>query len=188
MNDQTSSDPDANRREFWEPIGQFVMEFGFLERQIDGIIWRALFLHEMQGEALTSQIRNLSTRIHLAQRLLLILHTNTAQPKAIERLMATTIKLNKFRNDLVHGPWGLYDMTHQFWEKTSVTGHDFKPKMFRVKRQEILDNINRTRETREALAKLTDSVVREYLTEHGASPGTPPRRPPRGRKTPRRTQ
>lgn len=164
MNDQTSSDPDANRREFWEPIGEFVMEFGFLESAVDGVIHRALLLHEMQGETLTSQIRNLSTKISLAQQLLLILHTNSAQPAQIRAAMEATTKLNKFRNNLVHGPWGVYDLTHHFWEKNWVEG-GFKRKTFRVKREEILENISRARETRETLIKLRDSVVREFLAE-----------------------
>jgi hypothetical protein len=76
MSDPSAPDPDLERRPFWEPIGQFVMEFGFLESGVVGAIHRALLLHEMQGEALTSQIKNLSTRISLAQQLLLVLHTN----------------------------------------------------------------------------------------------------------------
>jgi hypothetical protein len=135
-----------------------------LERAIDGVIHRALLLHEMQGEALTSQIRSLSTKIGLAEQLLLVLHTNSAQPPQIRAVMKVTAELNKFRNNLVHGSWGLYDLTQHFWEKSWVEGN-FKRKTFRVKREEILENINRARETREALLNLRDNVVREFLAE-----------------------
>src|ERR1700732_437910 len=129
-----------------------------------------MFLHEMQGEALTSQIKNLSTRILLAKQLLMILHIEVSQPKRIAEVMKAVSELNSFRNNLVHGPWGLYDMTHHdvthhFWEKTKVDGSNFKPKTFRVKRQDVLDNVKRVRETREVLAKLTGSIVSDFLRE-----------------------
>jgi hypothetical protein len=166
------------------------MEFGFLERAVDGVIWRALLLHDMQGEALTSQIKNLSTRIHLAKQLLTLVHTDSLQPKIIADVMTQVSKLNSFRNNLVHGPWGTYDMTLDFWEKTSVSDKNFKPKMFRVKRQEILDNITLAQETRAALLELRDSVVGSFLEEIGHVPWPEKlrRRTRPRRQTPRQNQ
>jgi hypothetical protein len=74
-------------------------------------------------------------------------------------------ELNSFHNNLVHGPWGVYDMQFRFWEKTKVDGANYKLKTFRVKREEIVENIKRAREIRESLLKLTGTVVREFLQE-----------------------
>jgi len=163
--DQALHDDEKNRRPYWEPIGQFVMEFGFLERDIDDVIWQALFLHKMQGEALTSQVKNLSARINLAQQFLLILHIEASQPQQIKQVMKEIGELNSFRNNLVHGPWGLYDLKLHFWEKTKVDGHNFKPKTFQIRRQDIMDNIKRLQNTRKLLAKLTQSIITSFLQE-----------------------
>jgi hypothetical protein len=165
MSDPSISNDDQFRRPFWEPIGQFVMEFGRLESAVDGVLHKALLLHERQGHALTSQIRSLSTKLDLAQELLLIMVTNTAQPVPIKSLVKEIVSLNTFRNNLVHGAWGMYDLAGQFWEKTWVEGRAFKTKTFRVKRDEVIAAINRAREAREALTRLSNGVVREFLAE-----------------------
>ena len=38
-------------RPFWEPLGQFVVKFGYLEMRVDWAIGGLLRIHDRQGEA-----------------------------------------------------------------------------------------------------------------------------------------
>jgi hypothetical protein len=138
--------PDDYERPFWEPIGQFVIRFGYLERSVDHAIASLLKIHERQGEALASQIASLRSRIRLIEKLSYLLTSDEAQREAATGIVDEVIELNSYRNSLVHGPWGSFHVSAReelYWSKLTTNPQNFKTREFQVKLSELKANTNR---------------------------------------------
>lgn len=173
-------DPDEFERDFWEPIGRYVITFGFLEKEVDWSIGKLLSVHDRQAEAVTSQIKNMSARIRLIRKLVyLLVHSNILRMYA--NLYTNELRVqNSFRNNLVHGPWTAYSMSDGYWQKVRVDGNDFKYKTFEVHKQEIEDMRIGAFHLKNRLSNFSSAVVNAYETGvesipwHGKSYSQPP--------------
>jgi hypothetical protein len=170
-------------RPFWEPIGCFVIRFGYLEKEIDVAIGYLLIVHNRQSEAVTSQIKNLSGRINLIHRLVVLLTSDkTVRQRAME-ITKELRRLNTYRNNLVHGPWGGYVSTtggDGYWLKNRFDGNDFKTKVFEVRIDDIKANTNAAAKVRAELSNFSRDVTKKHLERHGYVPWfdkLPPRLP-----------
>lgn len=157
---------------FWEPIGQFVIHFGYLEKTIDLSIASLLGLHHRQGEAVASQVLNLRSRIRLIEKLCYLATNNNAHRKAITEIIEEIIELNSYRNGLLHGSWGAYHMptsTEHYWAKLDVNPQNFKYREFKVKLSELLNSLQRITEVNIRLSNSVQSISAELEKRSNAS-------------------
>ena len=175
---ETTFDPFEYEQPFWEPIGQFVINFGYLESSVNWAIGGLLQIHYRQTEAVTSQIINLRSRIRLIEKLCWLLTADVQHRETISEIIKEIADLNSYRNRLLHGPWGAYSIPPSgegYWQKLYVGSQDFKYKMFEAKLSDITENTNRIVHAKVDLTNLVQDVIREReaLIESDPSPDTP---------------
>jgi hypothetical protein len=164
--------PDLHEfsRPFWQPIGQFVMAFGQLEREINTCIGYLLVIHQRQGEVVTSQIKNLVARINLIRRLVILLTADTAIREKAKDLTDELRRLNAYRNKLLHGPLGIYSVQGGYWTKQHFDGNDFKTKTFEVHADEIVANANAAIRVRCDLSNFSREVANDHMKRFEYAP------------------
>lgn len=150
---------------YWEPIGKFVIRFGYLEKTIDWSITSLLELHTRQGEAVASQILNLRSRIRLIEKLCYLVTADTEHRKAAVEIVEEIVKLNSYRNGLLHGQWGSYHMSANeefYWSKLDVNPQNFRYREFHVKLSELMANLERLDEANMRLSNFIQQVMNDY--------------------------
>ena len=163
---------------YWEPIGQFVIRFGYLEKTIDTSITGLLELHTRQGEAVASQILNLRSRIRLIEKLCYLVTADTEHRKAVTEIVEEIVKLNTYRNGLLHGQWGSYHMSgneESYWSKLDVNPQNFKYREFQVRLSELTTNLKRITAADVRLSNFIQQVLNDHhqSSEQPPSPDTP---------------
>jgi len=103
------ADPVVCQPPSWQPIGKLVFAFGHLEQQIDCCISALLHTERERKEpSVASQIRNLCSRIALVEALFSQLTADKTRQAELHGIIEQLRALIKFRNGLLHGPWGAY--------------------------------------------------------------------------------
>ena len=158
------ADPIICQAPFWQPIGRLVFAFGHLEKQIDWCI--SALLHadsEREEPSVASQIRNLCSRIALVEALFRLLTADETRQAELHSIIKQLRALIKFRNGLLHGPWGAYLDDRRTWQKPRTNPVDLSPGVFRGNRR----GHRRARpagraEIGNALVKLIQEVAEEH--------------------------
>lgn len=166
-------DPVQFERPFWEPIGIFVIQFGYLEHNVDWAVTALLQIHMRQGEAVTSQILSLRARTRLVEKLCYLITADDTHRSEISNLVGKIQELNSFRNRLLHGAWGAYVSPPKgegYWQKTYVRSQDFKYKSFDVRLDKIIENTSEITQTGIRLMNLVQEIIRNRQTEHTDDP------------------
>ncbi len=161
-------DPYEYERPFWAPIGQFVMAFGYLERDIGVSITRLLQLHDrLQGGALLTKIKSTDALIDLFEPLLKALNREPERVEKAKELVQRLKEANTFRNGLLHGPWLAYFVEDGQFQKLSKKSPSAATQPHKFTVTEIGD---RTREVMKVQGDL-GSFVQDVLKEHRAKRG-----------------
>lgn len=156
------SDPLTGQAPFWQPIGRLVFAFGHLEQQIDWCI--SALLHadsEREGPSVASQIRNLCSRIALVAALFRLLTADKARQAELRSLIKQLQALIKFRNGLLHGPWGPYFADRRTWQKPRTDPDELSPWSFEVSVEDIDEHTRRAAQIGTALFDLVRRVGEE---------------------------
>jgi hypothetical protein len=96
---------DGLKRDLAEAVGFFSIEFAELEACLDNTIHELLSLEPDTGTALTSAIRNLSTRLDILESLARELEIADEHRKPLQTAIEKTIGLSSYRNWLLHDRW-----------------------------------------------------------------------------------
>jgi hypothetical protein len=167
----TASDPSQYERPFWEPIGRFVFQFGYLEKDVDWSVESLLETSHSRAAAVTHKIKNLSARAELIHTLTNLRTRDDALKQRMTILQAELIDLNSFRNNLVHGAWGAYFVEESKWQKVRIeTQVRRKTKVFHFTVSDIEERTLRTTKASLALVNL----VQKILHAQPASDAQPP--------------
>lgn len=154
--------PIAEQEPFWQPLGRTVFAFGHLEKQIDWCISALLDADTTRGEpSVASQIRNICSRIALVEALFRQLTADEQQRAALHGLMKELRVLIKFRNGVLHGPWGTYLEDRHTWQKPRTDSFHLGPGFFEVSLEEVDEQIERAAEIGNALVQLIRPVADE---------------------------
>jgi hypothetical protein len=154
--------PIADQVPFWEPIGRLVFAFGHLEAQIDWCISSLLAADSAcGGPSVASQIRNLCSRIALVEALFRQRTTDTSQRAELHCLIQELRTVIKFRNGVLHGPWGARVADGRAWQKPRTHPIDLSPGSFEVTVEAIDAHIERAAEVGSALVTLMRVVAEE---------------------------
>jgi hypothetical protein len=154
--------PNAAQEPFWQPLGRIVFTFGHLETQIDWCISALLDTHGTQGEpSVASQIRNICSRIALVEALFRQLTADEHQRTQLHGLVKELRVLLKFRNGVLHGPWGTYLEERRTWQKPRTDPFHLGPGFFEVSLEEVNEKIERAAETGNALVQLVRRLADE---------------------------
>ena len=175
MNSYFSRNPamEALARPFWEPIGQFVMAFGSLEKDIDSGIGILLHPTVWESNLIPPQIKNLSARIALLNQLVVLFSGKDEYRTRANAVTRDARRLNTFRNNIVHGSWGGHSKpegNEAFWMKFRDDGNDFRTKLFEVRLSEIVSNTSACNETSDSLIALVCDVARLIGKQNGFVP------------------
>lgn len=153
-------DPENSERPFWQPIGRFVFAFGHIENEIDRCISTLL---QVDGSArdpsVASQIRNLCSRIALLEALFRLRTSEEDRRMELQRIMTELRAVIKFRNGLLHGPWGTYSAQQKAWKKPRTDPTDLTPGSFEVTLASIDEHTRRALQLREELSGLIEKVA-----------------------------
>lgn len=163
-------DPIQYERPFWEPLGRMVINFGHLEKTVDWAIGAFLRVHERQGEAVTSQILNLASRIKLITKLCNLLTSDAEERRAIKAMEIRISALNTFRNQVVHGQWGAYHVNEKAYTKVSVNPRNFEYKSVSITVPEIEATAGECFTLSVDLTNLTQKIIREYERQKSVPP------------------
>ena len=154
--------PIADQEPFWQPIGRLVFAFGHLEKQIDWCICALLNADGTRGTpSVASQIRNLCSRIALAEALFRQLTTAGKRRAELHSIIKELRALIKFRNGVLHGPWGAYLGDKGTWQKPRTNPIDLSPGFFEVTVEDIDEHVQRAAEMGNALLKLVQGAAEE---------------------------
>ncbi|TIL56053.1 MAG: hypothetical protein E5Y79_31540 [Mesorhizobium sp.] len=113
--------------DFYEPIGRLIMQFGFLEFDIDH--WLSALGADQPK---LRKANNLNNKITLYGQ---IIDQHTTEPNDLaerDRLVQQMRELNTFRNRVVHGPWSAYLVEKKAWQKLSVNRQNATHQFFEV--------------------------------------------------------
>jgi hypothetical protein len=161
------------------------MAFGSVEKRVDEAIGNLLAIHGRQAEAITSQIKNLSARISLISRLVILLTNDVTSRARATEITKELRRLNTYRNNVVHGSWGAYHMPgdpseEPYWSKLRVDGNNFKIKGFEVRLSELKKNRNDAVIVSVELTNFALEVIRDHMKRHEYAPWfeKPPQPPP----------
>ncbi len=154
--------PTAEQEPFWQALGRIVFAFGHLEKQIDWCISALLDADRTHGEpSVASQIRNICSRIALVEALFRQLTADEQQRAALNKLMKELRVLIRFRNGVLHGPWGPYLKDRRTWQKPRTDPFDLGPGFFEVSLEAVDEKIERAAEIGNALVQLIWQVADE---------------------------
>jgi hypothetical protein len=158
------ADPLAAQEPFWQPIGRLVFAFGHLESQIDWCITALLDGDPARGEpSVASQIRNICSRIALVEALF---RQRTSDAKRRDELRGVIRELGaiiKFRNGVLHGPWGAYLEPSRAWQKPRAHPIDLTRGSFDVTVEAIEGHVRRAAEVGGALVHLVHAIADEPI-------------------------
>jgi hypothetical protein len=155
----------SNERAFWQPIGQFVFAFGRIENQIDWCISALLQADDSRREpSVASQIRNLCSRIALVEALFQLLTTERKRRAELQSILRELRAVTKFRNGLLHGPWGAYSVDQRSWKKPRTDPTDLSPGSFEVTIEQIDEQTRRAVRIGEELSNLVRQVAEQHAT------------------------
>jgi len=155
----------ADQEPFWEPIGQLVFAFGHLEEQIEWCITLLLNADSApKSPSVASQIRNICSRIALVEALYRQLTTDEQLRVALHNLIKELRVVFKFRNGVLHGPWGNYFKHSCTWQKPRTNPVDLSPYNFEVSVEVLQEHIQRAADIGNGLVKLILSVVEEHAS------------------------
>ena len=118
-------DPTIVEKPFWEPIGRYVFQFGYLERDVDWSLSALLKLEYItHGQVLFSQISSLPSKLKLLSTLTRKATSSKGHRDAIDDLIDLIDEQRQFRNSLVHGGWGNYSEQGDLkcWQKIEISG------------------------------------------------------------------
>ena len=147
--------PITDQEPFWEPIGRLVFAFGHLEAQIDWCISALLAADSAcGGPSVASQIRNLCSRIALAEALFRQRTTDAKRREELHGLIKELRTIVKLRNGILHGPWGAYLDDRRTWQKPRTDPIDLRPGSFEVTAEAIDEHVRRAAEIGAALVTL----------------------------------
>lgn len=158
------ADPLGNQAPFWQPIGKLVFAYGHLEQQIDRCI--SVLLHanrEREGPSVASQIRNLCSRIALLEALFRLLTADKARQAELHSIIKQLRALIKFRNGLLHGPWGSYSANKEIWQKPRTDPDSLHPRTFEVSVEDIKEHTRLAVHIGAALFDLVRQVAQENV-------------------------
>jgi hypothetical protein len=152
----------ADQEPFWQPVGRLVFAFGQLESQIDWCITALLGADATRGEpSIASQIRNICSRIALVEALFRE-RTGDAKKRAdIRHVIKELGGIIKFRNGVLHGPWGAYLKDRQIWQKPRTHPVDLSLGSFEVSLEAIDEHVERAAEIGNALVGLVRMAAAE---------------------------
>lgn len=154
--------PTVDQEPFWEPVGRLVFAFGHLESQIDWCISALLDADSIRGEpSVASQIRNICSRIALVEALFRQLSSDAKMRAELRHVIRELGAVIKFRNGVLHGPWGAYLREGQIWQKPRTHPVDLSPGSFEVTIEAIDEHIERAAEVGNALVTLVRGVADE---------------------------
>ncbi len=169
----TTFDPSQYEQPFWEPIGQFVIQFGYLEMNVDWSMTALVQIHSRQGEAIASQIISLRSRIRLLEKLCQLITDDAGHRETMGEIVEEIVDLNTYRNRLLHGPWGSYHIPpsgEASWQKIYVGSQDFKYKNFSVILSELRTNTSRIVQVSSRLTNVVQEVLRARDSRDESSP------------------
>jgi hypothetical protein len=163
--------PLPEQERFWQPIGRLVFAFGRLESQIDWCITALLGGQISRAEpSVASQIRNICSRIALVEALFRQRTSDVKRRDELRQVIKELGVIIKFRNGVLHGPWGAYIEQSRTWQKPRTHPIDLIRGSFEVTLEGIDEHIKRAAEVGNTLVQLVRAVADEPVT---ASP--PPR-------------
>ena len=145
---------------FYEPIGIYIFRFGSLERKMDESISELMGIdfHSI-GQYPLSEIDFLS-KARLFK--VFALKKEPQGKDHIDQFFADVETQNTFRNDLVHGSWGIHtstdDGTYTAWQKISLSRRH-KYKTFSVTKQQILINAKNVEVLTNGLVEMTSRFM-----------------------------
>jgi len=156
-------DSANNERPFWQPIGRFVFAFGHIESEIDRCISTLLHIEDSRRDpSVASQIRNICSRIALLEALFHLRTTEETRRTELQRVMAELRAVIKFRNGLLHGPWGTYSTEQKAWKKPRTDPTDLSPGSFEVTLESIDEYTRRALQLAKQLSGLIQKVAEEH--------------------------
>lgn len=157
-----SADPLTQQAPFWQPIGKLVFAFGYLEQQIDWCISALLQAgRKHEAPSVASQIRNLCSRIALLEALFRLQIADKARQAELHGIIKQLRVLIKFRNGLLHGPWGAYSPETVAWQKPRTDPSALSPWSFEVTVEDIDEHARLAAQTGAALFDLVQRVAEE---------------------------
>lgn len=142
------------------PLGELVFAFGHLEKQIDWSISILLNACEApKSPTVASQIRNICSRVALVEALFRQ-HTSDERQRAILHDLVKELQAAlKFRNGVLHGPWGSYDERRCVWRKPRTHAVDLSPWELEVSVDALQQHIQRANDIGNDLVMLVSSVA-----------------------------
>lgn len=157
------ADPITCQAPFWQPIGKLVFAFGHLEQQIDWCISALLHADRARkGPSVASQIRNLCSRIALVEALFRLLTADQERRAKLRGIIKELRAIIRFRNGLLHGPWGTYFDDRRTWQKTRTDPDDLSPGSFEVTVEDIDEHIRLAAQIGTALVNLVQQVADQH--------------------------
>lgn len=159
------AEPASNETQFWRPIGQFVFAFGRIENQIDWCVSALLQADDSRREpSVASQIRNLCSRVALVEALFQLLTTERKRRAELRGILRELRAVTKFRNGLLHGPWGAYSVDQRSWQKPRTDPTDLSPGAFEVTIEQIDEQTRRAVRIGNELSNLVRQVAEQHAT------------------------
>jgi hypothetical protein len=150
----------ADQEPYWRPIGRLVFAYGHLESQIDWCISALLDADVAPGEpSVASQIRNICSRIALIEALFRQNTSDGQKRTEMRGLIKQLGTIIKFRNGVLHGPWGTYFEDRRIWQKPRTHPVDLSPGYFDVTVEAIDEHIRLAEDIGDALLALVQSVA-----------------------------
>jgi hypothetical protein len=150
----------ADQDPYWRPIGRLVFAYGHLESQIDWCISALLDADAARDEpSVASQIRNICSRIALIEALFRQHTSDRKKRSEMHDLIKKLGVIIKFRNGVLHGPWGTYFEDRRTWQKPRTHPVDLSPGSFDVTVESIDVHIQMAEEIGNALLALVRSVT-----------------------------
>lgn len=163
----------AAQEPFWGPVGELVFAFGHLEQQIDWSISTLLGADSApKGPTVASQIRNICSRIALIEALYRQKSTDEQERAVMHALIKGLQAALKFRNGVLHGPWGGYDASGRVWRKPRTHAIDLNAWEFEVSATVLREHIQRAQDIGDELITLVSGAVTRRSGE-GSSASTP---------------
>jgi hypothetical protein len=156
--------PVVQQEPFWQPVGRLVFAFGQLESQIDWCITALLGGHASPSDpSVAAQIRNICSRIALVEALFRQ-RTGDANLRAeLHRVIEELRAIIKFRNGVLHGPWGTCSESGRAWQKPRAHPVALSPGSFEVTLEAIDDHVGRAAQIGDMLVRLVQLVADERV-------------------------
>lgn len=167
--------PGTCEQLFYEPIGRYVFQFGYLERDIDWALSALTGMeYQTQGSMIFSQIKSLPSKIKLLAALTPKITKTESLRNQMAEICSELDEQRNFRNALVHGPWNGYSFNSVnpqdgAWQKLYIsTRLNFST--FEVSIKDLEDNQTKVI----ALSAKLVNLIQEILCERSSTVAPPP--------------